>query len=122
MAKVYAEKEHTIKKKSTGVILSVVKGGLHAAKKLQVDNSEGLSTQVSVSPVVSPTSAIHLFLSLKNDENISNIDGKLDKILKELSSMKTEIREGSLRVEKTIEKLVAFIAEFVSSTTQPPPQ
>ncbi|KAL0086011.1 hypothetical protein F4703DRAFT_1793673 [Phycomyces blakesleeanus] len=151
-AKVYAEKEHIIQERSTSAIHSVVKGGLHAAKKLRVENGEGPSTQVPVSPVVPSTSAAYLFLSLKeqvvdavstkvdknillfiqsvegavkdirDDENVLEIDSKLDKVLEELSSMKTEIREGSLRVEKTIEKLIAFIAAFVSSTTQPPPQ
>ncbi|KAL0093862.1 hypothetical protein F4703DRAFT_1790283 [Phycomyces blakesleeanus] len=82
IAKVYAEKEHTIQERSTGAIYSVV----------------------------------------KDDENVSKIGGKLDKVLEELSSMNTEIRDGSLRVEKAIEKLVAFIAAFVSSTTQPHPQ
>ncbi|KAL0073972.1 hypothetical protein J3Q64DRAFT_1842435 [Phycomyces blakesleeanus] len=105
IAKVYAEKEHTIQERSTGAIYSV--------------------TQVPVSPVVPPTSVAHLFSSLKEqvaDVISIKIGGKLDKVLEEMSSMNTEIRDGSLRVEKAIEKLVAFIAAFVSSTTQPPPQ
>ncbi|KAL0093854.1 hypothetical protein F4703DRAFT_1790276 [Phycomyces blakesleeanus] len=66
------------------------------------------------------TGAIHSVV--KDDENVSKIGDKLNKVLKEISSMNTVIRDGSLRVEKAIEKLVAFIAAFVSSTTQPPPQ